>query len=188
MCVVTSHTWNKIMNLLSFAVELAESLSKIEAGWSAYPQKENPENYSWQRVKHTDGRVIWFNCRKEKWIFSGRSEEGVTCNLSNPDVSMSISKTPDKIAADLYRRLIPEYNKYFAECAKISQAHKEYAAKIDAIRQQVADLLKTQPRRDNHFYVNGWEFEVRSDGIAVEGIIPKDKIPEFLKFIGLQQS
>jgi hypothetical protein len=173
------------MNLCQIAAEFAVSLSKIEAGWEFFPQPENPENYSWQRIKHSDGRVIWFSCKKEKWHFSGRTEDGVYCSLPNPEISMSISKTPDKIAADIYRRLIPGYNAYFAECTRISKEHKAYAERKQSLAEKVTELLGCQPRRDNSFYVNGFNFEVCDGSIKVDGNIPEALVPEFFRMLKL---
>ncbi len=77
-------------------------------------------------------------------------------NLYNPQASLDsigigMKKDGEQIAADIKRRILPEYERLYARCEEECKKWQEYEDKADKVWREVCALVGTNPQYNSHY-------------------------------------
>lgn len=132
-------------------------------GWSVLPNTDeesgHPDNRFLPRVRHTDGRELFFSrtrASEGRLEISGanwpkyQDKENRTQYIrphelhpreAHPSITVSASKSPDAIAKDIARRLLPEYTRIMELCrVKAAEWSTYHTNELDTYKEACALL------------------------------------------------
>jgi hypothetical protein len=161
----------------------ASICAALPGDWSAKPQSDEHKDCGFYLVR-SDALTLWLSPpayhHKDAWgiAFSRpswkREQVGLWIKgerVANPSMNCSVKKSPEVMAKDIARRILPECERQFAECNAIIEAWKEQHRKRDAALDQVAAALGIEVRRDKYTnepklegHAGNIEFRVSYDG------------------------
>ncbi len=172
------------MNLpYSVPTAIAEELNKIESGWFWNPPVGGGEIYN-ARIIHKDGRRLWIFQKGEKFKICGSVPENCFLSTAMPEIMVSQSRTPEAIAKDISRRLLPEYRTFYDELVERIKQQNDHQKKLDSIKEHFESLIGEKFRSNGILHFKGWQFSVRSDGIRIEeGNIKENDFEKFIEMI-----
>jgi hypothetical protein len=127
-----------------FAAALAPIAEALGDGWSAVDSGDNYRGI----LAGPDGMRIWVRTENSaaargRLFFSG-SYEGLydhVWQLDRTEISVTVSKTPAQVAADIKRRLIPKYREGIAEARRRKATHDAEEAERDALGAEITAAL-----------------------------------------------
>lgn len=85
---------------------------------------------------HVQGRFDGYVGGKQVWWHSSREK--------NPSASMSLAKTPQVIAADIQRRVLPGYLTLLKQCQEAVERYKRESASAARVAAELAELVGCQ--------------------------------------------
>lgn len=134
---------------------LAQTVA-ILLGAVVLPYAEGSDGYNnWFPATFDDGRCInlrFYQCNNENKIsVSGNLPAGsrTVIYTSGTGINISASKTPQKIAQDIERRLMPEYNKVYVSALERKMRNDLYEQKCQEVLADICLVEGTSTHNDN---------------------------------------
>lgn len=131
------------IGLKNIAHDVAKALGK---GWSVEKKERDYSHYV--EVLGPDGAAISISTAREKdrLYISGNYDDRidgeqvwlVPYKTTNPSITVAMTKSAEQIAADITRRLLPDYLPLLADCQKTVEQHKSFRATTAATADRVA--------------------------------------------------
>lgn len=138
--------------LQALAKEIAKSLGN---GWTHDQSFAEDDGRDWRaRIDGPNQQRLFLSnsWAKQKGMLyiSGWTPDGVEHDTRNPlpSINVNLSKTPDQIAKDITRRLLPDYQFALSAILLKHQQQTEYKANLQETKQQVAEVLGVELRED----------------------------------------
>lgn len=129
--------------------KLADAIAAKLDGFSVHVERE--EDGWWRSTQwtshgwlvHTDGRRLWLQVDRtgRRLVVTGQLPPGGGSHVERSEISVRMDRDPDQIAADIARRLLPQYGRALAMVrAELDQRAREAARRVEAA-QRVAAII-----------------------------------------------
>ena len=131
--------------MADFTAALAPIAEALGDGWSV---GTHPDSYRGE-LAGPDGMKIWARTENYRAASRGRlffsgSYDGLydhAWQLDRTEISVTTTKTPRQVAADLKRRLLPKYREGLAIARERQAAHDAQEAERDALAAEITEAL-----------------------------------------------
>ena len=105
---------------------------------------------------------------------------------SSPEIPVSPTKTPEKIAADITRRLIPDYERVYARCAEKAKLNQDYADATTKNWREVCEVVGGNPKHRviyHHYDGEKGYFTITRSGdqARLEGYVTAEQLKKIIK-------
>jgi len=94
-------------------------------------------------------------------------------DAKEPECGFSLSKTPERIASDLRRRLLPIYAEVYALCIQAQKREAEYHATLAANVERLAGILGAEVKESN---LDGGEFCAQLGDRRIKARVSEDSV------------
>lgn len=163
------------VNLHTLASEVAKNLP---GKWTVDADIDGSENWNQFLTRESDGLKLFFAGSRGGWAAKGKIRVSFSRPRANgswidiyengnkvidPEIGISETKTPAQIAQSIVSRLLAEAERVFALVnAQIAKNNHAEKAKNDLIA-LFASATGESASHNGSFYVNGFNFEIRSE-------------------------
>lgn len=178
------------VNTHAIATKVAALLGK---GWKAVADDEHPANHSALvnmigmkiSIRYTGGK---FSCSCWNWPSYTTMERGETKRVtiwprdlrdsqSGPSINVSASRGAQVLAAEISRRILPEYQRIWDLCSERARQAQEYGDNSRALWERVCKKLGVDSKHERHYNITGAiSIEHRGESIHIDGYVTEDFI------------
>jgi hypothetical protein len=150
-------------SLRELAQEIAQALGPDWRFSTKFDAEDAQDRKPWRsRIDGPDSQALFLSNTwgpKGMLHVSGRTPDGIDHQTqvsigTLPSINISLTKTPEQMAKDISRRLLPEYQAFLAKLFEQHRKDSEYKNGIEQMRRDVAEVLGVPVRQDRDV-ING---------------------------------